>query len=144
MSNDIDKYILFHKKYGGTGKKFQFKFIDYKRNNLKLEGTFSKDMTNPGPEGFVQGGQITSMLDDVTSILLIFESKGDIYPSSTNLHTIFHRPISIGNYLCKAKLISKGKNIATIKGEIYNRTGKIAATLIHNAFLISTKLKLND
>ena len=52
-------------------------------------------MTNPGPEGFVQGGQITSMLDDVTSILLIFESKGQIYPSSTNLHTIFHRPISI-------------------------------------------------
>ena len=45
MLNDIDKYILFHKKYGGTGKKFQFKFIDYKRNNLKLEGRFSKDMT---------------------------------------------------------------------------------------------------
>ena len=40
--------------------------------------------------------------------------------------------------------ISKGKNIATIKGEIYNQSGKIAATLIHNAFLISTKLKLNN
>ena len=25
----------FHKKYGGTGKKFQFKFIDYKRNNFE-------------------------------------------------------------------------------------------------------------
>ena len=144
MSNDIDKYILFHKKYGGTGKKFQFKFVDYKKNNLKLEGTFSNDMTNPGPEGFVQGGQITSMLDDVTSILLIFESKGEIYPSSTNLHTIFHRPISIGKCICVATLINKGKNIATIKGEIYNPNGKIAATMIHNAFLISTKLKLNN
>ena len=144
MSHEIDKYILFHSKYGGTGKKFQFKFIDYKKNNLKLEGRFSEDMINPGPESFVQGGQIASMLDDVTSLLLIFESKGEIYPSSTNLHTIFHRPISIGNYLCKATLISKGKNIATIRGEIYNRTGKIAATLIHNAFLISTKLNLND
>ena len=100
-------------------------------------------MTNPGPEGFVQGGQITSMLDDVTSILLIFESKGQIYPSSTNLHTIFHRPISVGKYACRSSLISKGKNIATIKGKIYNQNGKIAATLIHNAFLISTKLKLN-
>ena len=144
MSHEIDKYILFHSKYGGAGKKFQFKFIDYKKNNLKLEGRFSEDMINPGPEAFVQGGQIASMLDDVTSLLLIFESKGEIYPSSTNLHTIFHRPISVGKYLCEATLISKGKNIATIKGEIYNRTGKIAATLIHNAFLISTKLKLND
>ena len=50
-------------------------------------------MINPGPQGFVQGGQITSMLDDVTSLLLIFESKGEIYPSSINLHTIFHRPL---------------------------------------------------
>ena len=144
MSHEIDKYILFHSKYGGTGKKFQFKFIDYKKNNLKLEGRFSEDMINPGPEAFVQGGQIASMLDDVTSLLLIFESKVEIYPSSTNLHTIFHRPISIGKYLCEATLISKGKNIATIRGEIYNQNDKIAATLIHNAFLISTKLNLDN
>ena len=144
MSHEIDKYILFHSKYGGTGKKFQFKFIDYKKNNLKLEGRFSEDMINPGPEAFVQGGQIASMLDDVTSLLLIFESKGEIYPSSTNLHTIFHRPISVGKYLCQATLISKGKNIATIRGEIYNQNDKIAATLIHNAFLISTKLNLDN
>ncbi|MFL2611488.1 MAG: PaaI family thioesterase [Flavobacteriaceae bacterium] len=144
MSHEIDKYILFHSKYGGTGKKFEFDFIDYKKNNLKLEGRFSRDMINPGPQGFVQGGQITSMLDDVTSLLLIFESKGEIYPSSTNLHTIFHRPINTGKYLCEATLISKGKNIATIKGEIYNHSGKVAATLIHNAFLISTKLNLNN
>ena len=144
MSHEIDKYILFHSKYGGTGKKFEFNFINYKKNNLKLEGRFSSDMINPGPQGFVQGGQITSMLDDVTSLLLIFESKGEIYPSSTNLHTIFHRPIKVGKYLCKATLISKGKNIATVKGEIYNQNDKIAATLIHNAFLISTKLNLDN
>ena len=144
MSHEIDKYILFHSKYGGTGKKFEFTFIDYKKNNLKLEGRFSIDMINPGPQGFVQGGQITSMLDDVTSLLLIFESKGEIYPSSTNLHTIFHRPLKVGKYLCKATLISKGKNIATVKGEIYNQNHKIAATLIHNAFLISTKLNLDN
>lgn len=144
MSHEIDKYILFHSKYGGTGKKFKFDFIDYKKNNLKLEGRFSGDMINPGPQGFVQGGQITSMLDDVTSLLLIFESKGEIYPSSTNLHTIFHRPINTGKYLCEATLISKGKNIASIRGEIYNHSGKVAATLIHNAFLISTKLNLNN
>tara|TARA_Y100000768_G_scaffold171916_1_gene128627 strand:+ start:496 stop:930 length:435 start_codon:yes stop_codon:yes gene_type:complete len=144
MSHEIDKYILFHSKYGGTGKKFEFNFINYKKNNLKLEGRFSSDMINPGPHGFVQGGQITSMLDDVTSLLLIFESKGETYPSSTNLHTIFHRPIKVGKYLCKATLISKGKNIATVKGEIYNQNDKIAATLIHNAFLISTKLNLDN
>ena len=87
MSHEIDKYILFHCKYGGTGKKFKFKFIDYKKNNLKLEGQFSNDMINPGPDGFVQGGQITSMLDDVTSILLIFESKGSVSYTHLTLPT---------------------------------------------------------
>jgi len=144
MSHEIDKFLFFHSKHGGTGKNFRFKFVEYKKNNLKLEGRFTKDMINPGPEAFVQGGQITSILDDVTALLLIYESNGEIYPSSTNLHTIFHRPIKVGTYLCKATLVSKGKNIATVKGEIYNQNNKIAATLIHNAFLISTKLNLNN
>ena len=88
MSHEINKYILFHSKYGGTGKKFLFKFIDYKKNNLKLEGRFSEDMVNPGPESFVQGGQITSMLDDVTSLLLIYESKGK-YIRLQRIFTLF-------------------------------------------------------
>ena len=73
------------------------------------------------------------MLDDVTSLLLILNLK-ESPPSSINLHTVFHRPLITGKYICEATLISKGKNIATIKGEIYNQSGKIAATLIHNAF----------
>ena len=33
MSHEIDKYIFFHSKYGGTGEKFGFKLIDYKKNS---------------------------------------------------------------------------------------------------------------
>ena len=40
--------------------------------------------------------RINSMLDDITSLLLIYESKGTIYPNSTNLHSIHHRPIFEG------------------------------------------------
>ena len=42
--------------------------------DLKLKGEFPPETLNPSKT--VQGGQINSMLDDVTSILLIYESKG--------------------------------------------------------------------
>ena len=77
---DFEKYLDFHRSNGGTGKIFNFKFIEYSAGFLKLEAEFPLETLNPN--GSVQGGQMTSMLDDVTSLLLIYESQGAIYPSS--------------------------------------------------------------
>tara|TARA_B110000444_G_C18848482_1_gene603754 strand:- start:984 stop:1406 length:423 start_codon:yes stop_codon:yes gene_type:complete len=140
MKNEFEKYLKFHKTFGGTGKIFNFSFIDYKKGFLKLEGTFTSETINPNQN--VQGGQMTSMLDDVTSLLLIFESKGSIYPSSTNLHSVHHRPLFKGNVIATAKMIEIGKNIATIKGELFNSQGKLATTLIHTVFLVKKEFKL--
>ena len=140
MKNEFEKYLKFHKTFGGTGKIFNFSFIDYKKGFLKLEGTFTSETINPNQN--VQGGQMTSMLDDVTSLLLIFESKGSIYPSSTNLHSVHHRPLFKGNVIATAKMIEIGKNIATIKGELFNSQGKLATTLIHTIFLVKKEFKL--
>jgi uncharacterized protein (TIGR00369 family) len=140
MDNEFDKYLKFHKTYGGTGKMFNFNFIDYKKGFLKLEGEFSSKTLNPNQS--VQGGQMTSMLDDITSLLVIYESKGSIYPSSTNLHSVHHRPLFKGKAIATAEMIMFGKNIATIKGELYNLEGKLATTLIHSVFLINKGFKL--
>ena len=47
MNNEFDKYLEFHKTYGGTGKMFNFNFIDYKKGFLKLEGEFTSKTLNP-------------------------------------------------------------------------------------------------
>ena len=91
------------------------------------------------PVGTVQGGQINSMLDDVTSLLLIYESKGTIYPNSTNLHSIHHRPLFEGEVIVTAEIIKKGKTIATIRGEAFSKDGKLAATLIHTALIMKSE-----
>ena len=131
---DFEKYLDFHKEYGGTGKLFKFKFLDYKKGFLKLEGEFSSITLNPNQS--VQGGQMNSMLDDVTSLLIIYESQGNYYPSSTNLHSIHHRPLFVGKVIASAEVIKVGKKIASIKGELFNMEGKLAATLIHSAVLV--------
>ena len=133
MSDSVQKYLDFHKEAGGTGKLFNFKLISYKEDYLELEGEFSEETLNP--DGSVQGGMMTSMLDDVTAMLIIINSKATIYPSSTNLHSHHHRPLFKGNVTAKAHLVKMGKTIATVKGEIFNPQGKLATTLMHTIFL---------
>ena len=137
---DFEKYIEFHRKNGGTGKMFRFKFLEYKEGFLKLEAQFPKETLNPG--GSAQGGQMNSLLDDVTSLILIYESKGSIYPSSINLHSHHHRPLFGGKVIATAEIIKRGKNITTIKGELYDLNGKLATTLMHTVFLIKSDFDL--
>ena len=101
---------------------------------MKLEGEFTSIALNPNQS--VQGGQMNSMLDDVTSLLVIYESKGDYYPSSTNLHSIHHRPLFAGKVIASAEIIKKGKKIVSLKGELHSKEGKLATTLIHTAVLV--------
>ena len=139
MKNDLQKYLDFHKINGGTGKLFKFEILEYKKGFLKLKGNFPSETINPN--GTVQGGQMNSMLDDVTSLLLIYESKGTIYPNSTNLHSVHHRPLFEGEVIATAQLIKKGKKIATIKGELFNSDGEIAATLLHTAVIMESSYR---
>ena len=127
------KILDFHKNNGGTGKLFTFKFLEYHDGFLKLEGEFPEQTLNPG--GSIQGGMMNSMLDDVTSLLIIYESEGSIYPNSTNLHSIHHRPLFKGRVIATAEIFKKGKSIATVIGKIYNLDGKLATTLIHTMVL---------
>ena len=134
MKDSLNKYIDFHRKNGGTGKLFKFKPIVYSDGILELEGEFDEYSLNP--DGSVQGGMMTAMLDDVTSLLIIAETNGEKYPASTDLHTLHHRPMNQGKVKAKASIIKMGKRIATAKGEIYDCKQELIATLMHTSYLI--------
>lgn len=133
MSDSIQKFLNFHKEAGGTGKLFNFKLVDYNEDYLELDGEFPDEALNP--DGSVQGGMMTSMLDDVTALLLIIKSNATIYPSSTNLHSHHHRPLLKGKVKAKAYLIKQGRTIASVRGELYDSEGRLATTLMHTVFI---------
>tara|TARA_B100001057_G_C22508547_1_gene816932 strand:- start:280 stop:693 length:414 start_codon:yes stop_codon:yes gene_type:complete len=133
MSDSIQKFLDFHKEAGGTGKLFNFKLVEYREGYLELDAEFTDETLNP--DGSVQGGMMTSMLDDVTALLLIIKSNATIYPSSTNLHSHHHRPLFKGKVTAKAFLIKQGKTIASVRGEIYDGKGRLATTLMHTVFI---------
>ena len=138
MKYSLDKYISFHKKNGGTGKLFNFKLINYSQGKLELEGEFNDFSLNP--DGSVQGGMMTAMLDDVTSLLIIIETKGRVYPASTDLHTMHHRPLIKGKVKARASIIKKGKKIASTRGELFNGKGQLITTLMHTSYLIKKSI----
>ena len=133
MSDSIQKFLDFHKEAGGTGKLFNFELVEYREGYLELDAEFTDETLNP--DGSVQGGMMTSMLDDVTALLLIIKSNATIYPSSTNLHSHHHRPLFKGKVTAKAFLIKQGKTIASVRGEIYDWKGRLATTLMHTVFI---------
>ena len=137
MEKKFNELLKFWQNNDGTGKLFNFKFLEYKKGYLKLEAEFGPLTLNPNKR--VQGGQMTSMLDDATSILLVLDTKGESYPNSTNLNSLHHRPLYQGKVTVIAEMIQIGKNMATIKGEIYNLENKLATTLMHTVFLFKTK-----
>ena len=142
MENRLEKYLEFHRENGGTGKLFNFEIVSYKQGkSLDLEGMFDEFSLNP--DGSVQGGMMTSMLDDVTALLLVIESKGTIYPSSVNLHSHHHRPLFKSTVTATANLLKKGKTIATVQGSIFDKDDKLAATLMHTIFIFNRTERFN-
>ncbi|MDA9018757.1 PaaI family thioesterase, partial [Flavobacteriaceae bacterium] len=103
MKKEFEKLLEFWKNNEGTGKLFNFKFLEYKKGYLKLEAEFGPSTLNPNKN--VQGGQMTSMLDDATSILLVLDSGGKSYPNSTNLNSLHHRPLFQGKVTVVAETI---------------------------------------
>ena len=121
---------------GGTHKLLKTKFLNFENDIYKFELEFSKQCLNPFKT--VQGGMITSAIDEITSISVNILTKDEYLPSSTDIHTTFHRPLFEGKIFGTAKIIKLGKKIVSIEGRLFSPSGKLAATGLHTALLVKT------
>ena len=121
---------------GGTHRLLKTKFLNLENDIYKFELEFSKQCLNPF--NTVQGGMITSAIDEITSISVNIFTKDEYLPSSTDIHTTFHRPLFVGKIYGTAKIIKLGKQIVSIEGRLFSPSGKIAASGLHTALLVKT------
>lgn len=118
---------------GNVSTFFNTKFLKQEKEKFIFEVTFPSETLNPF--GFVQGGMITSALDEVTSITVNLISEDKKLPNSIDLHTSFHRPVKLGKVIIETKIIKIGKNVVSIEGKLFNSENKIAASILHSAIL---------
>ena len=120
----------------GVGKFFSIKFLEETDGESVFKVCFPPDCLNP--QGNVQGGMITSVLDDCTALCVLFSTKGKRFPNTTDFHTTFHRPLSLEPAIIKASILKIGKNIVSIEGKIFKENNKLVASCLHTGFLFDT------
>ena len=130
-----DEIMKFYKKKG-VGAFFSVDFLEKKNEEFYFTVIFPRESLNP--QGRVQGGMITSVLDDCTALCVLFSTLGKRFPNSTDLHTTFHRPLLMEPTTIRTKILKMGKNIVSVEGKIFNQEEKIVASCLHTGFLFDT------
>ena len=139
MSNDnvlIDGVMKVYQSKG-VGKFFSINFLRKKDGEFVFEVSFPDECLNP--QGTVQGGMISSVLDDCTALCVLFSTKGKRFPNSTDLHTTFHRPLLLEPAIIKTSILKIGKNIVAVEGKIFNGKNMLVASCLHTGFLFDTQ-----
>ena len=118
---------------GNVAKFFSIEFLEQRGEYFLFNCVFPEEAKNP--LAFVQGGFISSALDDATAVTVSMFTSGTKLPNSTDIHVTFHRPLSLGKAFMKTKVIKLGKTIVSIEGKIYTKQNKLAASMLHTAML---------
>ncbi len=102
---------------------------------LRVQFPTKPDYANPG--GMVMGGIVAAMLDDTMGPLVVAQTGGAKFPTSTDLHTQFFKGATIGpQCLVEARIDRLGKSIAFTSAVLLNDKGEICAKAVHTAILM--------
>ena len=91
------------------------------------------EFTNPS--GFVQGGLVAAMLDDTLGPAAFAMAAGMRTTTTIDLHVHFVRPVRPGRTTAKAEVVSMGRTIAFLRGELFDADGRLCATATASAML---------
>jgi len=79
------------------------------------------------PAGTVQGGFLAAMLDDTMGPAVFAMGRGAIYAPTIELNVSFIKPARPGRFVGKGRVVSLGKTIAFLEGELFDEAGDLVA-----------------
>jgi uncharacterized protein (TIGR00369 family) len=86
------------------------------------------------PHNGVNGGILSTMLDDVMNSLILAQTGGSRLQASTDLHTSFFKPVPIGpRVLVEARIDRMGRSVAFTSAVVLNEKGEVLARAVHTA-----------
>jgi uncharacterized protein (TIGR00369 family) len=99
--------------------------IDAEAGTIEIGFTAGEPFLNP--TGAVQGGFLAAMLDDTMGPAVFAMGKGAIFAPTIDLHVSFLKPARPGAFVGKGRVVSLGKSIAFLEGELFDETGVLVA-----------------
>jgi uncharacterized protein (TIGR00369 family) len=99
--------------------------IDPEAGTIEVGFTAGEMFVNP--TGAVQGGFVAAMLDDTMGPAVFAMAKGKIFAPTLDLHVSFLKPARPGRFVGKARVVSLGRSIAFLEGELFDADGELVA-----------------
>ncbi len=104
---------------------FELMSLDAKAMTARVRFEGRPEFTNPA--GYIQGGYLVAMMDDVIGMLTTVKAGASKYPSTVDLHTHFLRPVRVGAIEVAARLRNVGRAMVFAEAELFDARGKEAA-----------------
>jgi uncharacterized protein (TIGR00369 family) len=79
------------------------------------------------PAGFVQGGFLAAMLDDVMGPAMFVRSAGTIYAVTLDLHVSYLAPARPGALFAEGRVVSAGQTIGHLEASLTDADGALIA-----------------
>lgn len=123
----------------GTAKLFSQRVLEHNPEKGWVRIEFRGDASLTSPSGFLQGGVLAAMLDDTMGPAVWSRTNGTQFPVTIDMTISFVAAARPGLIIGEAHVISLGKLIAFMEGELHDDKGTLLARGSASARLISPK-----
>jgi uncharacterized protein (TIGR00369 family) len=89
------------------------------------------------PTGNIQGGYLAAMLDEAMGSALIVATDGAFLSTTISMNTDFIRPAPVGPIQAEGRVVSLGKSIAFLEGNLRGADGKLVARATASCKLVA-------
>lgn len=116
---------------------FELLAIDPEQGTIRVRFNARQEFTNP--VGDVQGGFLAAMLDDTMGPALVATLEEGRFAPTLELKVNFIRPARPGVLIGKGRVVSRGRSVAFLAGELETEAGELIATATATAYLSSPR-----
>jgi uncharacterized protein (TIGR00369 family) len=109
-------------------KLLSWRFLEFEasRQTIKVEMQARPEFINPA--GVVHGGMLAAMLDETLSPALAATLGPGEFAPTLEIKVNFISPAKVGRVLGSARIVSRGRSICFMEGELRDEHGTLLAT----------------
>ena len=104
---------------------------------IEIAFTATEQFLNP--VGVIQGGFLAAMLDDTMGPALVATLGPGQFAPTSDLHVQFLHPARPGRLTGRGRIVSRGKSVAFLAGELLDESGQIVAVATATAQIRDTR-----
>ena len=111
--------------------------LDFDKERRWVRIGFAGDPQFTNPTGFVQGGFLAAMLDELMGSAIIIATDAAMLSTTISLNVDFIRPGPVGPLVGEGTVTNLGKSVAFVEGKLYGTDGKLLARATASCKLVA-------